>query len=73
MESLELEGGCPQFPAFPHRGHCPQVEMVKKMKVGLEKDEKEGLLCLPLLGEERPQCISEHCQDQQGLCLGVQW
>lgn len=49
------------------------MEMVKKMKVGLEKDEKEGLLCLPLLGEERPQCISEHCQDQQGLCLGVQW
>lgn len=73
MESLELEGGCPQLPASPHRGYCPQVGMVKKMKGGLEKDEKEGLLCLPLLGEERPRCISEHCQDQQGLYLGVQW
>lgn len=73
MESLELEGGCPQLPASPHRGHCPQVGMVKKMEEGLEKDEKGGLLYLPLLGEGRPQCISEHCQDQQGLCLGVQW
>lgn len=71
MESLELEGGCLQPPASPHRGHCPQVGMVKKME-GLEKDEKGGLLCLPLLGEGRPRCISEHCRDQQGPCLGVQ-
>lgn len=73
MESLELEEGYLQHPASPHRGHCPQVGMVRKMEEGLEKDEKEGLLCLPLSGEGRPRCISEHCQDQQGLCLGVQW
>lgn len=72
MEFLGLEGDCLLLLVFPHRGHCPPRGRGKRMGEELERDGRQDPPCPPLWGEVRPQCISGHCLDQKGQCLGVQ-